>query len=203
MPHPLSIILGCIFLLGLAACQSSPAPRAASERRAYSEKELTLQVSQSGPSADLIVVLKNVSPLPITDGFPETMFEGVFTIFQDGIKPIELYPADYANLVIRGFPGYFPLEIPAGGSLTYRVPLRSLIPWFASHYPDNKKPILLSAYSEDFKIATPVITLQHPEGIDWNRKVSDPFPPSISGGTRNQPDKPAEPKPSIMTPAHE
>ena len=203
MRPSLSTLLSCVVLFSLAACQSSPKPSAPSERRSYSENELTLQVSQSGPSADLIVVLKNVSPFPITDKFPEMMFTGIFTIFQDGIKPIELYPEDYANLVLHGFTGYIPLEIPAGGNLTYRVPLHSLMPFLTSHSPDSKKPILLSAYSEDFKIHSPVITLQQPEGIDWNKRVSDPFPPPVTRGTRNQRDKSAEPKPSIMTPAYE
>jgi hypothetical protein len=136
-------------------------------RHRYPERDLVLNLAQDEATAALVITLRNTSSHPITNYFPQTVFEGSVWVLQEGAVPLQTYPTNYFNLMMRACWGNPEVALPAGASLSYQIPLESLICPFSSRQPDGTRPVLAYASMDGFEAASNVIPLKSPERIPW------------------------------------
>lgn len=136
-------------------------------RGGYREQDLALILTQDVQTADLILTVKNTSPAPITNFFPETVFTGSVWVVQEGAAPLQTYSSNYYRVIMRATPTYPELVLPPGGTKTYHVPLETLGCPFSKRVPDFNRPVLAYGFMDDFKIPSNTIQLRHPERIQW------------------------------------
>ena len=135
----------------------------------YREQDLALILTQDVQTAELVFTVKNTSPSPITNFFPETVFTGTVWVLQEGAVPLQTYPSNYFRVIIRGSPIYPEAVLPPEGTKTYRVPLETLGCPFSTRKPDMSRSVLAYGFLDDFKAVSNTIQLQHPERIQWGR----------------------------------
>lgn len=133
----------------------------------YREQDMALILTQDAQTADLLLTVKNTSPQPITNFFPETAFTGTVWVLQEGAAPLQTYPSNYFRVIMHGSPVYPETVLPSGGTKTYRLPLASLGCPFSTRQPDLSRPVLAYGFMDDFKILSNTIRLQHLERIIW------------------------------------
>lgn len=155
--------------------------RSGRANRGYREQDLALILTQDVQTADLLLTVKNTSPTPITNFFPETRFEGTIWVLQEGAVPLQTYPSNYFVLLIRALWTNPELVLPSGGTKTYRVPLETLGDPFSTQVPDVTRPVLAYGFLDGFKVVSNVIQLRHPERIHWGRwSVLGPDSPRVT-----------------------
>jgi hypothetical protein len=170
----LKLVSTVLFLLALvsAGCVS-PARTIETSGRAksrYPEGYLSLILAQDDQSDDLLLTLKNTSSHPITNYFPQKVFEGSVWVLQEGAVPLKTYPSNYFNLLLTSFWVNPELVIPPEGTLTYKIPLESLVCPFSMRQPGGTHPVLAYAFMDNFEVVSNIILLKHPERIQWQTR---------------------------------
>ena len=164
----LSVVLFSLVVVG-AGCVASRQVAGSWGRaqHGYPEDVLGLRLAQDVSSWDLILTLTNQSSYPITNFFSQTVFEGSIWVLQEGTVPLRTFPSNYFALCTKAFWGNPETAIPACGSLTYRVPLDSLICPFSSRGPDGTRPVTAYAFMDGLEAVSNLIPLKHQESIQW------------------------------------
>jgi len=163
-----SIALISLVLI-LAGCATSRSSDTSGRiRQRHAENVMTLQLVQDERTSDLILSLKNLSSRPITNAFPKTNFEGSIWVPQEGLVPLQTYPSNYFTLLIKAFWVNPEVTLPSGGSLTYRIPLESLVCPSSSRKPEGTRPVLAYAVMDGVQAVSNVIPLNGQEQIPWN-----------------------------------
>jgi hypothetical protein len=145
-------------------------------QRGYPEDVLGLRLVQDVESGDLVLTLTNLASHPITNFFPQNVFEGSIWVLQEGTVPLKTYPSNYFALCTKAFWGNPETAIPAKGCLTYRVSLDSLICPFSSRAPEGTRSVTAYAYMDGLEAVSNVIPLRHQENIQWRTRRMQPTP---------------------------
>ena len=132
----------------------------------YFEDEMALSLTQDAHSFDLVLSLKNASTHPITNFFNNTLFEGSIWIFQEGAVPLQAFSTNFFYLATHATWSNPLTVIAPGESLTYRVPMDSLVTPFSNRRrSDPGQPVFAYADLEEFKILSDTIRLEKVERI--------------------------------------
>jgi hypothetical protein len=134
-------------------------------RDPYPEGYLSLFLTQDEPSADLLLTLKNTSSRPITNYFPQKVFEGSVWLLQEGALPLKTYPSNYNYLLLTTFWANRQLVMPPEGTLTYKIPLESLVGPLSTRKARAPQAMLAYAFMDNFGVASNLILVKHPDRI--------------------------------------
>ena len=172
MATPLNQLVRITFLsfaLAATGCVTvvKEGERSGRANRGYREQDLALILTQDAETADLLLTVKNTSPQPITNFFPQARFEGKILVLQEGAVPLQTYPSNYPYIMVRATPIHPEMVLPPNGTKTYRVPLESLVRPFSARVPDFTRPVLAYGFMDGFEAVSNTIQLRHPERIHW------------------------------------
>lgn len=109
----------------------------------------------------------NVSKQPLTNQFPDVMFEGTICVLQEGAVPVTAFGSNYLRMLIFGLWSNSTQVLSPGAALTYKLPMASLTVPFALGKPDAGRPVFAYAVMEKFRVASPVIRLNGVDKIQY------------------------------------
>jgi hypothetical protein len=133
----------------------------------YPETTLSLRLHQDPESDDLILTLTNRTSQPLTNFFPQIIFEGSIWVLQEGKVPLKTYPSNYFRLMMHAFWCNPETVIPPAGCLSYRIALDSLVCPLSERTPDVTQPVTAFAFMDGLDAISNVIPLRHQERIQW------------------------------------
>jgi len=167
----IAIVTLCLACLATGcATRNQPAANQWPTPHPYVEADLTLSLAQDHESSDLALTLENTSSAPITNRFPETLFEGTVWVLQEGAVPLKTYPSNYFCLLMHALWTNPLMVISPGESVTYTIPLQLLISPLSKRQPAPTQPAYAYAVLDKFDVFSNMIRLEKPESIQWPNK---------------------------------
>jgi len=167
-PHLIAILFATL-LVGCASSSAkrSDTPTASALGGIFSNRELALSMVQDPQTHELTLALMNVSKQPLTNQYPEVMFEGTICLLQEGAVPVTAIGSNYLRVRLVGLWFNRTQVLSPGAALTYKMPIASLTVPFASGKLETHRPVFAYAVMEKLRVASPFIRLNGVDKINY------------------------------------